>query len=541
MRIEFILLISLWWHMTKAAVRVVTVHWILFLLSIGTFSSELFGDTPREKSLRLPDWIWSTDSRRSSEQSPVFERSFVVGENLTSAEFQLATDFARCRVLLNQNQLIDVDAYAPRVRLNVLDQFRPGENVIRLLCEGEEGPSAIAATLVLSFADGNQETIGTDPNWNVIKDDQKRQSAVSFGRVVSHLWEETTERISAFDDYEQWRQAGEKNASPVTFSIKPGFEFQLIRSAEPNEGSWVSMAFAPDGKLTIAKEEKGLLSMELSVSGDRVVNVETVDDSLLEVRGLLYAHESLYANANNSKGMYRLRDSTGDGRLDDVRLLREFPGSVGHGRNDLALGPDGMIYSIHGDAVDLPHDEIVDRTSPLGAEAGDGRHFPQGHLIRTDKEGKRWELVARGLRNPFGIDFNDQGDVFTYDADNEYDMGSPWYRPTRINLLFSGADFGWRKTTNGAWPPYFPDRSENAPPMLDVGKGSPTAIKSGRDSSFPEPYRRAMFILDWAYGRVLACHSTARGAGYRFRVEQFLKARPLNVTDLDLVLMGACT
>ena len=106
---------------------------------------------------------------------------------------------------------------------------------------------------------------------------------------------------------------------------------------------------------------------------------------------------------------------------------------LGHGRNDLALGPDGKIYMIHGDAVDLP-ENCIDYTSPF-REARRGRRTREGHLLRINPDGGPVELLAAGLRNPFGIDFNVDGEVFTYDADAEYDMGAPWYRPTRVNHL----------------------------------------------------------------------------------------------------------
>ncbi len=48
-----------------------------------------------------------------------------------------------------------------------------------------------------------------------------------------------------------------------------------------------------------------------------------------------------------------------------------------------------------------------------------------------------------------------------------------------------------------------------------------------------------MFALDWAYGRILACHLVPRGAGYVCRAETFLKGRPLNVTDLDFAPDGS--
>ena len=87
--------------------------------------------------------------------------------------------------------------------------------------------------------------------------------------------------------------------------------------------------------------------------------IESINDTLLECRGLLYAHGSLYANANNSRGLYRLTDTNGDDQFDELKLLRETPGGVGHGRNNLTLGPDGKIYIIHGNDTELPADFLV--------------------------------------------------------------------------------------------------------------------------------------------------------------------------------------
>ena len=159
-------------------------------------------------------------------------------------------------------------------------------------------------------------------------------------------------------------------------------------------------------------------------------------------------------------------------------------------------------------------------------------------MIRTDPDGKQWEVFCSGLRNPFGLAVNPEGDWFTYDADAEFDMGTPWYRPTRVVQLLSGADYGWRAVT-GKWPPYFIDHPDNAMPTLDIGKGSPTSVLFATDAKFPEPYRRSLLILDWTYGRILAVHMSPRGAGYRASAETFLQGRPLNVTDLAIGPDGA--
>jgi putative heme-binding domain-containing protein len=161
--------------------------------------------------------------------------------------------------------------------------------------------------------------------------------------------------------------------------------------------------------------------------------------------------------------------------------------------------------------------------------------MPLGHLIRTDKDGSRWELIAGGLRNPFGIAFNEAGDLFTYDADMEWDVGLPWYHPTRVIHLVSGGDYGWRRGT-GVLPVWAPD---TLPSAVDIGVGSPTAVQFGTRSRFPEPWRSALFILDWAYGKIYGVHLQRTGASYSGRSEVFASGRPLNVTGVDFGQDGA--
>lgn len=481
-----------------------------------------------------PEWIWPAGERDGRQTSHVW-REFSIDKTVTEARLRFAADFCQADVMINQKSVAKLDAYGPWLDIDVTDFVRRGKSRLDIRSRGVAGPSAIATSLTLTFADGKTLALKSSPNW------QSDRDLKSYIHVAPELWNSSI-GTDAFDDYTQWKQAsgGAVKPDPATFATQPGFTIEHIRTAKEGEDSWVSMAFDTTGRLTIARENRGLLRFTLSRSAGetpKVLKVETINDTLQECRGLLYAHKSLYANANNSKGLYRLRDTTKDGQFDEVKLLREFPGRVGHGRNDLALGPDGKIYSIHGDAVDVPTENILDHTSPFRA-ARRGESTTEGVLIRTDENGKRWEIIAAGLRNPYGIDFNQEGDLFTYDADAEHDMGAPWYRPTRINHLVSGADFGWRGRT-GQWPPWYPDHADNALPVLDIGKGSPTALHSGQSTKFPIRYQRAMFVLDWTYGRIFACHQTPRGAGWLWRPETFLKGRPLNVTDIEVGPDGA--
>ena len=123
------------------------------------------------------------------------------------------------------------------------------------------------------------------------------------------------------DAYNSWMLArnADRATDPASVTALPGFKVELLRSAQRDEDSWVALAFDPKGRVTIAREKRGLLRMTLG--SNAVERVEVIEDTLLECRGLLYAYDSLYVNANNSKGFYRLRDSDGDDKFDEQKLL----------------------------------------------------------------------------------------------------------------------------------------------------------------------------------------------------------------------------
>src|SRR5699024_9750051 len=116
---------------------------------------------------------------------------------------------------------------------------------------------------------------------------------------------------------------------------------------------------------------------------------------------------------------------------------------------------------------------------------------------------------------------------FTYDNDMEWDMGLPWYRPTRILHAVSGSDYGWR-SGSGKWKAYYED---SLPPLYNIGPGSPTALLFGTDAKFPARYQRALYAVDWTFGTIYALHLTAEGASYTAEAEEFLSGSPLPLTD----------
>jgi putative heme-binding domain-containing protein len=344
--------------------------------------------------------------------------------------------------------------------------------------------------------------------------------------------------------------------------VQPGFQVEHLYSpSEKNMGSWVSMTFDPKGRLIASDQYGALYRLELAPVGvDSVLKIEELQigksnpgDTAKQklhmgyAQGLLYAFNSLYVMVNGKEnenfdkgsGLYRLQDTDGDDQFDKITLLKSLEGEGEHGPHSIILSPDKKsMYVIAGnhtnvppmDAYRLPKVWQEDNMFPLIKDPrghANDRMAPGGWIARIDSLGSKWELVSAGYRNAFDIAFNEDGDLFTYDSDMEWDFGMPWYRPTRICHVTSGSEYGWR-TGNSKWSPDFPD---NLPPVINIGQGSPTNLVHGMNAKFPEKYKHALFASDWSFGIIYAIHLKPNGSSYTAEPEEFLSGAPLPLTD----------
>ena len=500
---------------------------------------------------------WISAAADASPGTVYLRRTFQLDPGLVKAVMLAAAD-QQAVVFVNGTNAGSVVGVQKAATLDVTRFLHPGANVLAVQVTHGAGPAVFRQMLELAQSDGRQRWVVTDSGWRASSRAEPDWSSPGFadagwapafahGEAGFRRWGNRFAATVSADAYNSWMLArGTAQATdPSTVSVRAGFKVELLRTAQNGEDSWIALAFDPQGRVTVSKEKAGLLRFTLS--GGQVGTVETIEDTLKECRGLLYAHDALYVIANNSKGFYRLRDPDGNGTFDEQKLLLATEGGVGHGRNQLRLGPDGLIYLVHGDDVIMP--KTLSADSPVQQTANDAllpsldprqpprvsRFMQLGHILQTDKDGSFFRLFAGGLRNPVDVDFDANGEMFTYEADMERDIGAPWYRPTRVLQIVPGGDYGWRRGA-GNIPTWAPD---TLPATLDVGVGSPTGIEFGTKSRFPEPYRRALFLGDWAYGRILAVFLKPKGAGYDGAWEEFLSGRPLNVTDLTFGPDGA--
>jgi putative heme-binding domain-containing protein len=344
----------------------------------------------------------------------------------------------------------------------------------------------------------------------------------------------------------------EKEGNQITFSLPQDFAVEdLYQPSAHGQGSWVAITESPDSTFFVC-DQYGKIYFFQKPGLNELLKPEDVDSLDLNIgyaQGLLWAFNSLYVVVvkrledkgpeNLSSGVFRMSDSDGDGTLEKVEKILEVDGYSEHGPHTMRIGPDGKsLYLIAGNFNSVPthfksrlpktwaEDNLFDPYLDARGHAVDLK-APGGWIAKTDPEGKEWELIAAGFRNPFSFGFNSEGELFTYDADMEWDFGMPWYRPTRILHVTSGAEFGWR-TGSGKWPVYYPD---NLPPVVNMSQGSPTAVVMGKDLSFPTRYRDGLFACDWSFGTIYYVDLKPEGSTYLGAKEEFLSATPLPISN----------
>lgn len=339
----------------------------------------------------------------------------------------------------------------------------------------------------------------------------------------------------------------------IEFNIPEGFVLEeLYQPSKNDQGSWVAMAQGNENTIFACDQYGKIYSFKAPAIGEtlKLEDVHPLELEIGEAHGLLWAHNSLYVAVNkrwdedvkNGSGIYRITDSNSDGNLDTVTMLLKLEGGGEHGPHSFVLAPDGQeIYFIAGNHTLVP-DKLKER-SRIPNNWGEDNLFkpyldarghandikaPGGWICKFNPEGTAWELISAGYRNPFDIAFNADGELFTYDADMEWDIGMPWYRPTRICHVTSGSEYGWR-TGSGKWPDYYPDA---LPAVHNLEQGSPTAVLSGQKLNFPDAYAKGLFVMDWSFGTIYFADLKAKGSSYTAVRKEFLSGTPLPLTDM---------
>lgn len=230
--------------------------------------------------------------------------------------------------------------------------------------------------------------------------------------------------------------------------------------------------------------------------------------------GLLWEGDTLYVMGDGGLRRLIAKDGKAAGPSELVRAMKTGGEHAGHA---LRRGPDGWLYVLCGNFTGIDKSYATLATSPIREPIG-------GCVLRFTPDLRHSEIVAHGFRNPYGMDFNRDGALFTFDSDNERCVSLPWYEPTRFYHVLDGGFYGWLAPQHATFwrlPPYFLDVTA---PLATLGRGSPTGVVCYRHTQFPAEYQGAMFLCDWTFGKVHFATLQPKGASYVARTSVFLEA-----------------
>jgi len=330
---------------------------------------------------------------------------------------------------------------------------------------------------------------------------------------------------------------------PATgLNLQPGFAAELLYKVDKGKyGSWISIVVDEKNQLIVSDQGgKGVFRVTVPEVGQKFSESNiTKLDFKPSVQGFLFAFDHLYTVRFGSLSRAPV---LADGKFGPEEVISELQGGGEHGPHSMVVSEDGKsLYVVGGNMTRIPKhqksriqenmkDDVLLRNYAYGHNAG-GR-APAGFVMKFSPDGKQRELMNMGYRNPVDFALNRHGEMFVYDADMEYDVASPWYRPTRINHGVSGGENGWRATTK-KWRKYSPDTVGS---VVDLGPGCPTGVIAGTDAAFPTHYRDALFVCDWTFATMYSIHLKPKGASYTAEKREFLSNTkgPLALTDVQI-------
>jgi len=510
-------------------------------------------------------WIWF-DEGDPAVSAPVatrfFRRAFTLPGPAEEGTLDITADDA-FTVWLNGVQVGKGNTHKHVYRFDVRPQLQAGRNVLAVQAENKSGPAGLLVRFVYGLNGQAKEAILSDASWLAA-----RTAAAGWEKI--EFKEKGWSKAKVLGPYGKagpWRNLTWDAGGTERFAVPPDFHVEMAVKIPANDPkfSLINMCFDDKGRLLVSRENGAVLVCTGPNADGVLQDVRPYCTQVRNCQGMCWVKDALLLVGNGPKGtgLYRVRDTKGQDKIDEVTLLHRFRAGMGeHGPHAILHGPDDWLYVVIGNHSGAVVDKLAAnsplRRWPTGAMGPDqgkpnttedvllprlndaNGHAanvlaPGGTIWRMDHEGKNMSLVAAGFRNHFDAAFSPLGELFTFDSDMEWDENLPWYRAVRVCHCPPGADFVWR-TGAANTPDYYID---SLPPMCETGRGSPVGLEFYDHNVFPEKYRGAYFMGDWSLGIIYAVHLERAGATYKAQVERFCTGVPMNVTDLNVGPDGA--
>lgn len=184
------------------------------------------------------------------------------------------------------------------------------------------------------------------------------------------------------------------------------------------------------------------------------------------------------------------------------------------GFHGLVFGPDGDLYVSFGDnLVGYGDFQRADHWGHWTFFHAQNRtpYTGAGGFLRLSPDGARMEVLARGCRNPCGLAFDSNWNLFSNDNDHESIPAE--YVPGRLLYVTPQAEFGWPRGWLLEKHPWRADLLDTLHPSL--GRYVPTSQSYYDEAYLPGRFRNNLLIAEWGKGLVPRYPLRPSGAGFK--------------------------
>lgn len=292
-----------------------------------------------------------------------------------------------------------------------------------------------------------------------------------------------------------------------------------IAATEPLVVNPVAMTWGPDNRLYVVEWKEGRdpndhIKVLTDVDGDgKFDKADLWMEGFDLPAGLCFWDDWTYITLDHD--VVRFHDPDHDGKYDRREsIVTGFGNDNSHHRvSGITIGPDGWLYMTTGDSD----------CHAKGSDGSEAHILRSGGVLRCHPDGSKIEVVAFGMRNPWGnVAFDDQLRMFHTDNDNE---GAPGFTGCRLLHVVDGGDYGWRLREGArcCQPDYQRATWNGGRPgrlgwIAETGRGAPAGLCVLNSAAFPSQFRNMLIYPD--VFRKLVRAYTLKPKGASFTVDQ---------------------
>lgn len=309
--------------------------------------------------------------------------------------------------------------------------------------------------------------------------------------------------------------------SPMCFAAKPeidaviqqlhlphGFKISIFADNVPNARQ---MALGEQGVVFVGTRDGHVYALQDQNNDGFAEQRFTLAKELNLPNGVAYKNGALYvAEINRIIRFNEIEDNLTNPPTPEV-VFDKLPAAKHHGWKYLRFGPDGLLYSAIGAPCNIckPDDEVY------------------ASLFRVNTDGSGFQILARGIRNTVGFDW-EPGTRHLFFNDNGRDNLGDDAPPDELNQWTgSNEHYGFPYCHAGTIPdPELAGEQKcwkfKAPVWRYKAHIAPLGMRFYTGSQFPEQYFKQLFVAQHG------SWNRSQPQGYQVALIKFSRGEPIN-------------